>query len=127
VRRDDDAGPCRAAGGATAPPGFGEYLRIIDHEVHRCRRIAESLLELSRARAVRRARLELDDVVERTLSLLKHHTRFKRCPVRLELTGEAAVLADPDQLTQVLMILCSTPRTPWPPPRRARTTSRRAG
>jgi signal transduction histidine kinase len=54
---------------------------------------------------VRRARLELDDVVERTLSLLKHHTRFKRCPVRLELTGEAAVQADPDQLTQVLMIL----------------------
>jgi signal transduction histidine kinase len=88
-----------------APPGFGEYLRIIDHEVHRCRRIAESLLELSRARAVRRARLALDDVVERTLSLLKHHTRFKRCPVRLALAGDAAVLADPDQLTQVLMIL----------------------
>ena len=91
--------------GATAPAGFGEYLRIVDHEVHRCRRIAESLLELSRAKTVRRARLALDDVVERTLSLLKHHTRFKRCPVRLDLGGDLAVVADPDQLTQVLMIL----------------------
>ena len=108
--------------GAHAPPGFGEYLRIIDHEVHRCRRIAEGLLDFSRAKAVRRARLDLDDVVERTLTLLKHHTRFKRCPVRLDFAGAApgegaapgtaagavpalAVAGDPDQLTQVLMVL----------------------
>ena len=55
-----------------------------------------------------RARLDLGDVVERTLTLLKHHTRFKRCPVRLDLAdaeGGPAVHGDPDQLTQVLMIL----------------------
>ncbi len=98
--------------GAVAPPGFAEYLRIIDHEVHRCRRIAEGLLDFSRAREARRARLDLDDVVERTLALLKHHARFRRCPVRLDLAGGdadhaggPAVLGDPDQLTQVLMIL----------------------
>jgi signal transduction histidine kinase len=92
------------------PAGFGEYLRIIDHEVHRCRRIAEGLLNFSRAKAVQRVRLDLDDVVEQTLALLKHHTRFKRCPVRLDLTRAAdeagpAVHGDPDQLTQVLMVL----------------------
>jgi two-component system NtrC family sensor kinase len=91
--------------GVQAPPGFGEYLRIIDHEVHRCRRITESLLGFSRAREVQRVRLSLDDVVERTLALLRHHARFKRCPVRLDLAGDAAVLGDPDQLTQVLMVL----------------------
>lgn len=91
--------------GVQAPPGFGEYLRIIDHEVHRCRRITESLLGFSRARELQRVRLDLDDVVERTLALLKHHTRFKRCPVRLDLAGDAAVTGDPDQLTQVLMVL----------------------
>jgi two-component system NtrC family sensor kinase len=93
------------------PAGFGEYLRIIDHEVHRCRRIAEGLLNFSRAKAVERARLELDDVVERTLTLLKHHTRFRRCPVRLDFSSTAAtgagqaVWGDPDQLVQVLMVL----------------------
>jgi len=92
--------------GVQGPPGFGEYLRIIDHEVHRCRRIAEGLLDFSRAGEVRRVRLDLDDVVERTLTLLKHHTRFKRCPVRLDFEEEAlGVMGDPDQLTQVLMVL----------------------
>lgn len=92
--------------GVQGPPGFGEYLRIIDHEVHRCRRIAEGLLNFSRVSEVRRARLDLDDVVERTLTLLKHHTRFKRCPVRLDLAGDGlGVMGDPDQLTQVLMVL----------------------
>lgn len=109
--------------GVPQPPGFGEYLRIIDHEVHRCRRIAEGLLEFSRAKTVRAARLDLDDVAERTLTLLKHHTRFKGCPVRLDFAAPApsaaeapadgapapapapAVLGDPDQLTQVLMVL----------------------
>lgn len=94
------------------PSGFGEYLRIVDHEVHRCRRIVEGLLNFSRAREPRRARLSLDAVVEGTLGLLRHHARFKRCAVRLEFAagdgGDQAapnVLGDPDQLTQVVMAL----------------------
>jgi two-component system NtrC family sensor kinase len=63
-----------------APPGFGEYLRIIDHEVHRCTRIIDGLLNFSRARPVQRVPLGVNAVVEQTLFLLKHHTRFKRCP-----------------------------------------------
>ncbi len=129
--------------GAKAPPGFGEYLRIIDHEVHRCRRIAEGLLNFSRAKDVRRVRLDLDDVVERTLALLKHHARFRRCPVRLDLAppaaeagaGGPAVLGDPDQLTQVLMVLllnaadavaAAPARAPDDPPRGVTVRTRRA-
>src|SRR5947209_14157064 len=66
-----------------APPGFAEYLRIIDHEVHRCRGITDGLLNFSRAKPVQRVRLGLNAVVEQTLFLLKHHARFKRYPVRL--------------------------------------------
>lgn len=90
-----------------APPGFGEYLRIIDHEVHRCRGIAEGLLNFSRAKPLQRVALGLNAVVEQTLFLLKHHSRFKRCLVRLDLedgTGPR-VLCDPDQMTQVAMAL----------------------
>lgn len=124
--------------GVTGPPGFGEYLRIIDHEVHRCRRIAEGLLNFSRAKAVQRTRLDLDDVVERTLTLLKHHTRFKRCPVRLDFAGGdaggPAVYGDPDQLTQVLMVLllnaadavaAAPPRDEDEPPRGVTVRTRR--
>jgi two-component system NtrC family sensor kinase len=90
-----------------APPGFGEYLRIIDHEVHRCRGIVDGLLNFSRAKPLQRVRLGLNGVVEQTLFLLKHHTRFKRYAVRLELAGDGgpAFTGDADQLTQVLMAL----------------------
>ena len=93
------------------PAGFGEYLRIVDHEVHRCRRIVDGLLNFSRARELRRAAVSLDAVVEETLGLLRHHARFKRCAVRLDLAGgdgpsaAPAVLGDPDQLTQIAMAL----------------------
>lgn len=93
------------------PAGFGEYLRIVDHEVHRCRRIVDGLLNFSRVREIRRARVSLEAVVEQTLGLLRHHARFKRCAVRLDLDaaeGVAAVpdvLGDPDQLTQIAMAL----------------------
>ncbi len=93
------------------PAGFAEYLRIVDHEVHRCRRIVDGLLNFSRAREPRHVRVSLDAVVEQTLGLLRHHARFKRCAVRLDLAPASGpdaspeVLADPDQLTQVAMAL----------------------
>ncbi len=90
-----------------APQGFSEYLRIVDHEVHRCRGIIDGLLNFSRAKPVRRVPVELNVVVEQTLFLLKHHKRFKRAVVHLELApaGVTHVVADPDQLTQVMMAL----------------------
>src|SRR5205085_594998 len=61
----------------------------------------------SRAKGVQRVRVGLNAVVEQTLFLLKHHARFKKCVVRLELADGAgpAVTCDPDQLTQVVMAL----------------------
>jgi two-component system NtrC family sensor kinase len=93
--------------GQKAPPGFAEYLRIVDHEVHRCRRIIDGLLNFSRAKGVQRVRVGLNAVVEQTLFLLKHHARFKKCVVRLELADGRGpeVTCDPDQLTQVVMAL----------------------
>ena len=90
-----------------APPGFAEYLRIVDHEVHRCRRITEGLLDFSRAKSTEQVVVALDAVIEQTLFLLKHHARFRHCRVRLELddAGGPRVLGAPDQLTQVTMAL----------------------
>ncbi|MDF1501949.1 ATP-binding protein [Roseisolibacter sp. H3M3-2] len=92
---------------AQQPLGFGEYLRIIDHEVHRCRGIAEGLLNFSRAKPLQRVSVGLNTVVESTLFLLKHHSRFKRCLVRLDLEEGVGprVMCDPDQITQVTMAL----------------------
>src|SRR3989449_11271704 len=57
---------------------YDEYLKIIDTEVQRCRRIVESLLDFSRPKAGEKKPVDVNAVVEHTLFLLKHHARFKR-------------------------------------------------
>src|SRR6266516_2984981 len=86
--------------------GYDEYLKIIDAEVQRCRRIVESLLEFSRPKAGEKKRVDVNDVVEHTLFLLKHHARFKRLTVVRQLApGLPAVLADQERLIQSFMAL----------------------
>lgn len=84
-----------------------EYTRIIEHEVHRSKRIVDGLLDFSRPRGDAREPLDPNEVVEHTLFLLKHHPRFKR--VRVEASLEAAIdpplVGSREQLAQVLMAL----------------------
>ena len=85
-----------------------EYLEIIEKEVQRCTTIVDGLLEFSRPQDFGRtkSRLVVNDLVERTLFLLKHHKRFKRFQVRTELgTGLGRVVGNEEQLVQVLMAL----------------------
>src|SRR5216684_1315087 len=86
--------------------GHDEYLKIIDTEVQRCRRIVESLLDFSRPKTGEKKPVDVNGVVERTLFLLKHHARFKRLTVVRELaTGLPPVLADQERLIQSFMAL----------------------
>jgi two-component system NtrC family sensor kinase len=83
-----------------------EYLRIIDAEVQRCRRIVDGLLDFSRAKPGTKRPVDVNAVVEQTLFLLKYHARFKRLTVVRELTPELPrVNADPERLIQSFMAL----------------------
>jgi two-component system NtrC family sensor kinase len=87
-------------------PSAAEFLRIIDTEVQRCRRIVDGLLDFSRAKPGTKRRVDVNDVVEQTLFLLKYHERFKRLLVQRELTAELPrVNADPERLIQSFMAL----------------------
>jgi two-component system NtrC family sensor kinase len=95
----------RAAGSAV-PPECGEYLRIVESEVHRSKRIVDRLLEFSRPKPLAPEPVDLNAVVEQTLFLLKHHSRFKRFTVRTGLADPPPVArANAEQLVQVLMAL----------------------
>jgi two-component system, NtrC family, sensor kinase len=89
------------------PAQHAEYLRVIEAEVRRCKGIVEGLLDFSRARPADRAAVDINAVVEQTLFLLKHHTRFKRMTVRSELDAAHGVVvsANSEQLVQVFMAL----------------------
>src|SRR5438067_2026442 len=98
LRSEDLAQPERQA--------HQEYLKIIDTEVQRCRRIVDSLLDFSRPRSGEKRQVDVNAVVEQTLFLLKHHNRFKRLTVARELApGLPGVLADQEKLIQSFMAL----------------------
>lgn len=92
----------RGDGGGTRD----EYLEIIDKEVQRCRRIVDRLLDFSRPRQSEKRPVDVNDVIEQTLFLLKHHERFKHMVVdRQFAAGLPAVAANPEQLIQAFMSL----------------------
>ena len=85
---------------------YDEYLKIVDTEVQRCRRIVDSLLDFSRPKGGDKKPTDVNGVVDRTLFLLKHHARFKRLTVARELAGNLPpVQGDQERLIQSFMAL----------------------
>jgi two-component system, NtrC family, sensor kinase len=84
-----------------------EALDLVTHEVQRCKRITDSVLDFSRPKPATKSVVDVNAIIDRTLFLLKHHPRFKRLTVALEAdrTIGPAVLADEEQLVQVFMAL----------------------
>jgi two-component system, NtrC family, sensor kinase len=95
------------AAGATISPDVHEYLSVIDNEVTRCKQIVDGLLDFSRPKQPLRERVDLNEVVDRTLLLLKHHLRFKRLTVDRQLAADLPRVpkASSEQLVQVFMAL----------------------
>ena len=92
--------------GTPAPRDADEFLRIIDNEVHRCKRIIDGLLDFSRPKSMTKASTPLNEVVEHTLFLIKHHARFKKMRVETMLADRLdLVQANREQLVQVFMAL----------------------
>jgi len=93
--------------GSAIPTDANEYLQIIDNEVSRCKQIVDGLLDFSRPKQALKERVSPNDVIERTLLLLKHHVRFKRLTVITELDADLARVpqANNEQLVQIFMAL----------------------
>ena len=92
--------------GGTSPKDGDEFLKIIDNEVHRCKRIIDGLLDFSRPKAVTKSATDINEVVEHTLFLVKHHARFKKMRVDTVLGEQLTrVSANREQLVQVFMAL----------------------
>jgi two-component system NtrC family sensor kinase len=90
-----------------APPPLRDGLRLIQSEVARCKGITDSLLDFSRPKATDKTLVDVNAAIERTLFVLKHHSRFKKLTVETQLDPSlgAVVLANEEQLVQVFMAL----------------------
>ncbi len=92
---------------ADPPPALRDGLRLIQSEVSRCKGITDSLLDFSRPKATDKSFVDVNAAIERTLFVLKHHTRFKKLAVETDLDRSLGpvVLANEEQLVQVFMAL----------------------
>jgi len=84
-----------------------EYLKIIDTEVQRCRRIVDGLLDFSRPKqSAHKTAADINAIIEQTLFLLKHHERFKWLTIERQLEpGLPQFQADAERLVQCFMAL----------------------
>ena len=97
---------------ALAPPdesrkALDEYVGLVWHEVERCRRIVDQLLDLSRPRPLVRTTANVHEILETTLHLLKHHSRFRRVTLVREFAEGPvpSVHVNTDALVQAFMAL----------------------
>lgn len=90
-----------------APADVQDGLRLIQSEVQRCKGIVDSLLDFSRPKAGDKSLIDINAAIDRTLFVLKHHTRFKKLQVKVDLDRSIgqAVYANEEQLVQVFMAL----------------------
>ena len=85
---------------------FKDSLTLIQNEVHRCKGIIDGLLDFSRPKTTTKSLVDLNVSIEKTINLVKHHPRFKRVIVGVELSGALRpVLANEEQMVQVFMAL----------------------
>ncbi len=84
-----------------------DYIEIIENEVLRCKQIVDQLLDFSRPKQLAKSPVDLNEVVEKTLFLMKHHGGFKKLTLvkDVEQTLPVVPRGNAEQLVQVLMAL----------------------
>ena len=81
-----------------------EDLQIIVDETLRCRKIVKGLLDFARQTAPLKQAVDLNQVVEDVLNLVKNQAAFRNITFATELAdGLPTVLADKDQMRQVVL------------------------
>jgi len=87
---------------------FGEYLQIIRDEAFRCKTITNSLLEFSHQRQADKLTGDINQIIEQTLQLIKHHPKLGQMRIIKELEPSLApVYVNEGQMKQVFIALMS--------------------
>jgi two-component system NtrC family sensor kinase len=85
---------------------FPRYLKTIDEEIFRCKRIIGALLDFSRARRPEVRETDLNQLAEKAADLVGHQIKLKQVTLDLALDPTLpAVTADDGQLRQCLLAL----------------------
>jgi PAS domain S-box-containing protein len=85
---------------------FPRYLKTIEDEIYRCKKIVSALLDFSRSRRPEVRPTDLNALCEQATDLVGHQMQLKRVKLSLELAkGLPTIPADEGQIRQVLIAL----------------------
>jgi two-component system, NtrC family, sensor kinase len=100
----ESSGSRGAAPDAASP--VQNWVRIIDLEVQRCKKIVDGLLDFSRPKPATQSHVDINECVRQALFLLQHHPHYKRVVVDMQITPAPLIVSgDSDQLIQVIIAL----------------------
>ncbi|HKV42244.1 MAG TPA: ATP-binding protein, partial [Blastocatellia bacterium] len=87
---------------------FAEYLEIIRDEAFRCKTINNSLLDFSHQRQAEKMSGDINQIIDQTLQLIKHHPKLGKMLVVRELdVSLAPVYVNEGQMKQIFIALIS--------------------
>jgi two-component system NtrC family sensor kinase len=87
---------------------FNEYLEIIRDEAFRCKTINNSLLDFSHQRQAEKMAGDINQIIDQTLQLIKHHPKLGKMNVIKELDGTLSpVYVNEGQMKQIFIALIS--------------------
>jgi signal transduction histidine kinase len=85
---------------------FPRYLKTIDEEIFRCKKIISALLEFSRARKPEIKEVDLNLLAEKAADLVNHQMKLKQVALNLKLDPKLpGIEADDGQLRQAILAL----------------------
>jgi two-component system NtrC family sensor kinase len=85
---------------------LARYLSMMEKECSRCGDIVRNLLLFTRRNGAEKAVVDLNEIVERSLMLLRHHLEITGVTLESELLdGDPEIVADAGQLQQALVAL----------------------
>jgi signal transduction histidine kinase len=92
-------------------PEVHETLQVIEEEGLRCKKIVENLLTFARAPERTETRAEINQILEKTLAVIKNTLLTKKIRLESELTPDLPLAAgDPQELQQVFINLINNAR-----------------
>jgi two-component system NtrC family sensor kinase len=107
---------------------FPRYLKTIDEEIFRCKRIIGSLLDFSRVRKPEVKESDLNALAERAAELVGHQMKLKQVTISLKLDPTLPrIPADEGQLRQALLALLMNALDATPSGGRVEIETRRQG
>ncbi|MFC1745599.1 cache domain-containing protein [Candidatus Riflebacteria bacterium] len=92
-----------------------EDLEVIIKETERCRDIVKGLLDYSRQNEPQKVSVDINDIIEKTLSLLEHQASFRNIEITREFDNDLPrIMIDKDKIQQVLVNILTNAQEAMP-------------